>query len=466
MRGVRFAGLLGMAVVVSALAGCVDEEIVYRDKPLFEDPPQAAVGFLGYSNTEQKKTTCGNCHAGQQVAWQETKHSHAWASLQANPGKKEYCYDCHTVSALGNAAAGTKVGYSATADKRYEDVQCESCHGAGLEHVGNPSNDAIKPMASMATGTDKTNGCGECHSGSHSPFVEEWQGSVHSRTNETVKTNAAYNPAYYTSCLDCHDGRAAMKNKFGVKNAYAEQNDGKYHGTTCIVCHDPHGNGKTAQLRMDPNSRDGKTNLCYQCHNRGPVPTGAIVRNYPHAPQGPLVLGDPLGWKPPGFTTEKLISTHGSEANKGLCTTCHMANYAVTATVNTTGHMFEAIPCKDASGLLTNAKDCQMSARSFKSCTGSGCHGTETAARSAILASESRLNAASAELKRLVAAAKATDKGAADWKADTNLTPVEGADFNSLIMYRDRSRGAHNPFYVDALLTASISYIKTYYGVQ
>ena len=57
MTGVRKYGYLGAIVATLALGACVDEEIVYRDKPLFEDPPQAAVGFLGYSNVEQKQTT-------------------------------------------------------------------------------------------------------------------------------------------------------------------------------------------------------------------------------------------------------------------------------------------------------------------------------------------------------------------------------------------------------------------------
>ncbi|HEX6559930.1 MAG TPA: multiheme c-type cytochrome [Longimicrobiales bacterium] len=452
MRGVRFAGLLGMAIFAGALSGCVDERIVYRDKPLFEDPPQAAVGFLGYSNADQKKTACGNCHAGQQVKWAESKHATAWADLQANSHADDTCVDCHTVNALGNAATAS-VAYAATKDPRYEDVQCESCHGAGLEHVTDASK--TQPTASILAGEDKTNGCGECHADSHHPFVEEWEGSRHAEWNDHASS---------ASCLGCHEAKSILKDKFGVTSVYAESSDTAKIGITCAVCHDPHGNGNTAQLRMEASSHTGSTNLCYQCHQRNPLPSGSTSRNYPHSPQGPLVLGDQVGWLPPGFTTDKIIGTHGSEANPGLCVTCHMASYAVNATTNTTGHMFKAIPCKDAEGLLTHDESCDMSARSFKSCLGSGCHGTETAARSAILASETRLTSASAELKRLVALAKA--KVPADYKTDTTVTPLEGADFNSQIMEHDLSKGAHNPFYVDALLNASITYIKSYYGVQ
>ena len=120
MRGVRFAGLVGLTMIAGAVAGCVDEKIVYRDKPLFEDPPEAAVGFLGYSNAEQKKTTCGNCHAGQQVKWVESSHADAWDGLQASAGKQAVCNDCHTVSGLGNAtAAGAKVAYAKALDPEF-----------------------------------------------------------------------------------------------------------------------------------------------------------------------------------------------------------------------------------------------------------------------------------------------------------------------------------------------------------
>jgi predicted CXXCH cytochrome family protein len=451
-------------MIAGAATGCVDEEIIYRDKPLFEDPPQAAIGFLGYSNVDQQQTTCGNCHAGQQVKWVESAHANAWDDLQANSHKADTCNDCHTVSNLGNgsAEAGVKVGYSSTGDERYWDVQCESCHGGGLEHVQDPSVSGTKPVASMLTGTESTDGCGECHQGSHHPFVEEWQGSRHSRVDAHVAERDA---ASYGSCAVCHDGKVAMKTRFNVTNNYLERDDGSRQGVTCIVCHDPHGNANTAQLRMEASSHDPATNLCSQCHQRNPVPSGGTSRNYPHAAQGLIVFGD-VGWQPPGFPTDKIYGTHGSEANAEMCVTCHMATYAVNSTTNTTGHTFEAIACLDEAGAPTSGTECTMSQRTFKSCVGSGCHGTEVAARSATIAAETRLNAASAELKRLVLAARATPQGTADWVSNTTVTPVEGADFNSQIMEHDLSRGAHNPYLVDALLTASISYIKTYYGVQ
>lgn len=470
MTGVRKYGILGAAFAALALSACVDEEIVYRDKPLFEDPPQAAVGFLGYSNAENKQTTCGNCHAGQQVAWKESKHADAWASLKASASAADYCYDCHTVSALGNKADGaTKVAYAATKDVRYEDVQCESCHGAGLEHVTNPS--AIQPKASVLTSEHATNGCGECHTDAHHPFVGEWEQSRHAEVNETVAHDLESNYATYSvNCGGCHEGKLAMKNLFGVTSEYAEKaDDHTLVGITCAVCHDPHGNGNQGQLRLLASSPTPETNLCFKCHNRRAVPTGSTTRNYPHAAQGPTIFGD-IGWRPPNFPTEKIYGTHSSEANGGMCATCHLATFTVNdkATgafkMSTTGHLFKAMPCLDADGVPSADESCQMTQRSFKGCVGSGCHGTEASARGATIAVESRITTLSTELKRLVALAKVKAPG--DWKSDTNVTPLEGADFNSGINDHDLSRGVHNPFLLEALLNSSISYIKSYYQVQ
>ena len=481
MTGVRKYGYLGAIVATLALGACVDEEIVYRDKPLFEDPPQAAVGFLGYSNVEQKQTTCGNCHAGQQGAWKESAHADAWASLQASDHAAETCNGCHTVSALGNKDAGTGlVAYAATKDARYEDVQCESCHGAGLSHVQDPS--AVQPKASILASETGSDGCGECHTDAHHPFVGEWEQSRHAHVDSHVGDRIVANWATESGpsgCGSCHEGKIALKNIFGVNSEYTEQGTQGQTlvGITCSVCHDPHGNGNPAQLRKLANAREASSNLCFQCHNRGARPSGGTSRNYPHAAQGPTIFGE-IGWLPPGFTTDVIAGTHSSEANQGLCATCHLANFTVTDkatgafTMSTTGHLFKALPCLDpTTGVPSGDESCQMSERSFKGCVASGCHGSEASARSATIAVESRLTTLSIELKRLVDLAKIKVPG--DWKNDTVVTPLEGADFNANIfglegsgLHGDFSRGVHNPFLIEALLNASITYIKQYYQIQ
>ena len=176
------------------LAACLDEQIVYRDRPIFNEPPAGSAQFLGYTEVEDKLTSCGNCHVGMHADWVKTAHAGAWDDLQDSGHAQASCEGCHSVNELGNAHEGS-AGWVATKDARYQDVQCESCHGPGLPHVQNP--DASQPLASILAAKDATAGCGECHSGVHNPFVEEWQASRHGTMAASPQGNA--------SCVGCHE---------------------------------------------------------------------------------------------------------------------------------------------------------------------------------------------------------------------------------------------------------------------
>ena len=158
----------------SVLAACTDEEIVYVERPPFNEPADPAAGFLGYYTSSTKQTTCGNCHADFQGSWKETGHAGAYATLKAVNAAAS-CYSCHTVNERGNDATGI-AGHDKVQDSTYYDVQCESCHGAGFEHASLPDGVA-GPLASIGIPPDLAtakNGCGECHQGEHHPFVEQW----------------------------------------------------------------------------------------------------------------------------------------------------------------------------------------------------------------------------------------------------------------------------------------------------
>ncbi|MBI2072402.1 MAG: hypothetical protein HYT81_05085, partial [Gemmatimonadetes bacterium] len=67
-------GTLGTALTATLLlTGC--EELVYKDRELFNPPPDTTSGFLGYFNVAEKQTTCGNCHVSFQAQWRGTKHA-------------------------------------------------------------------------------------------------------------------------------------------------------------------------------------------------------------------------------------------------------------------------------------------------------------------------------------------------------------------------------------------------------
>ncbi len=483
-----------LALVLAASgSGCTHDDIVYRDAEPFNPPPDSVLGFLGYYVTADKQTTCGNCHAGAQASWVRTAHANAWAGLQSSDHAAEYCEGCHTVNELGNASTAPG-GHNVLKDEVYRDVQCESCHGPGVDHVSGPGR--ARPLASIAAEENATNGCGECHNGEHHPFVEQWAESRHGNTSDYAKGTSP--------CSDCHEGKAALEAQFGVTAEYLERGTDQLMDITCAVCHDPHGGPNPGQLRA-PISEATENNLCVRCHNRRTTPS-APTRG-PHAAQGPLVFGEGVGWVPPGFESiEGLTGAHGNPAsNPGLCASCHVAEFTVVQPefFQSVGHTFEAVPCLDADGIPTLGP-CSNAARSFGACT--TCHGTEANSRAIyedfreelgdLLSeiwtdndSDGFIDAAPVDrglLPSIVASAGAAELDV----SNAQFTFAEGVLFNAQLAATDDTphfldasvvlatgttvsisghpssgNGVHNPPFLKALLRASISAAASHYGL-
>jgi predicted CXXCH cytochrome family protein len=464
---------------------------VYRDQEPFNPPPDSASGFLGYYLSADKQTTCGNCHADKQVSWVATAHADAWAGLQSSEGAEAFCEGCHTVSELGNGVVGP-AGHNAVPDEAYHDVQCESCHGPGSDHIAAPQG--VQPLASISVAEDATNGCGECHSGEHHPFVEQWAESAHGNVSGYAQGR--------DGCNECHEGNKALQVQFGVTSSYVEAETGEPMDITCAVCHDPHGGPNPGQLRA-PVSAESKNNLCVKCHNRITVP--AEGTRGPHAAQGPLVFGENIGWWPPGFEwLEGLTGTHGNaDANPGLCATCHVETFVVTEPefFQSVGHTFEAIPCVDANGVPVPGP-CTNDERNFSACT--ACHATEANSQAIYESFMAELDVYLDEVW-----VDSNDDGWLDGSdagllaeivdqfgpreldvSDTLFTFAEGLlwntqlaatedaerffEFNLLVTPQDTveisghaasGNGVHNPPFLDALLKASLSAGYDYYGL-
>ena len=303
---------------------------------------------------------------------------------------------------LGNVATDTSAGWRTTKDKRYHDVQCESCHGAGLQHVQTPARGQMLPSIKADTGKAITNGCSECHSGTHQPFVEQWRTSRHATSytrayNGTTATAPEVPGGPRAACQGCHIGQKVLE-AWGVNTNFTEKSQGQTAasavGVACAVCHDPHGSTNSKQLRFAVDSRDPDNNLCMKCHLRRAVPDfSSSYGTRPHSPQGPMLLGT-AGWWPPGIEVDgDLVASHGTERNPKLCASCHVNRYQVTDKATgkfvqrVTGHRFDAIPCVDANGLPTPSQTCTITQRSFKSCAASGCH-TESSARTIMVTAE------------------------------------------------------------------------------
>lgn len=384
----RLGSLALVLGVVAWLGACTDT--VYRDRPPFNPPPDAASGFLGYFDAATQQTNCGNCHVEHQADWEGTKHSEAWANLQAVPGDKSSCVVCHTVSENGNLTPGP-AGYTNVANAAYHDVQCENCHGPGVTHVGSPDG-ATAPLASIHVDTTKNpatavaaGSCAACHQDTHHPQWEEWRQSIHARMGRHNDEEL---------CLQCHSGQGALT-AWGVTSSYKEMN-AVNEGITCAVCHDPHDGTNGGQLRYPLASTDPKNQLCMKCHWRrteplildstraADDPAGFSGSNSPHAPQGAVLLAE-AGYQNLNYLDPAVLSpsSHGQIAkNPKLCAGCHVYGFPTTDdagnAVNTTGHLFRPIPCYGPDGLPTDTiKSCAYTAteRSFASCAQAQCHG-------------------------------------------------------------------------------------------
>jgi hypothetical protein len=480
-----------LLVAFSAIAwagACTDT--VYRDRPPFNPPPDAASGFLGYYSAADQQTTCGNCHVDHQGNWSNHAHADAYATLANSGSAQAFCYGCHTVSENGNAVSGA-AGWNNVQSAAYHDVQCESCHGPGETHVETPDASA-PPLASIKADTlgdpanpapNSVGTCAECHTGTHHPFVEQWRLSRHFNN---------HNPTSAT-CQPCHEARGILR-AWNVTGNYKERNDvvsdANAMGITCAVCHDPHSNDESGHLRFPIDVPTLEGNLCMKCHSRRFDLTAA--NSAPHGAQGAVLLGT-AGWWPSGSDTTPQATTHGDPtANSRLCAGCHVYRFTVTDAsgnfqLQSVGHLFRPIPCLDpATGEPLPGEDnsCAYNAteRNWSSCTSAGCHNSPAVAAQALSASRAVIQTLVNQIWVDVDGDRNVDFGtdggylaqiaATEFTANDNfISTAEGARFNAqlwgetLTSHPDKSYGAHNPFLAQRQLAATISALQTTYGL-
>lgn len=126
--------------------------------PLFAEQHLEQDKQNGYASA----TACQKCHEQEYLQWSATRHAFAFETLLK---KERYfdagCVSCHTTG-LGYST-GFQIG---DPDSTLKGVQCETCHGPGKQHVGNPKKNNIR------SGAD-TSLCLECHDPKHSPGFAE-----------------------------------------------------------------------------------------------------------------------------------------------------------------------------------------------------------------------------------------------------------------------------------------------------
>ncbi|NNM07147.1 MAG: hypothetical protein HKO65_18790, partial [Gemmatimonadetes bacterium] len=227
----------------------------------------------------------------------------------------------------------------------------------------------------------------------------------------------------------------------------------------------------------------------------------------PHAAQGLLVLSEDVGYIPEGFdrAIADIPNPHGPRNNNQLCARCHVASLTITDAsgdflLESVGHTFEAVSCLDADGLPVFEGSCDVEDRTFATCTGSGCHGSETFARNAYVRNRNRINTLLDELWEdsnrnhvmeatdggLLPQVIAQGRGGDLDPGNSTMTPAKGALWNGMLAWTgDRTHwsdgevggvhfsshpnsgnGVHNPHLLKALLLASIGEVRSAYGLQ
>jgi hypothetical protein len=369
------AGVFALAAV-----GCVSEDSTPA-------APIRDASFVGYSNPDTKQTTCGNCHVDVQAEWAQTKHANAWADLQASGHASEMCNKCHTVNG-GTNGTGDTTGFftvSADAQRFYRDVQCESCHGAGANHISAPGES--QPIPTFKVDNTYADGCTACHNSAHHPFAEQLAASKH---GEMPNWEGAAGGCQ----VNCHTVWGAQT-QMAARGPFREMGIAPLTttlppGLTCQLCHEPHDAvDNPAQLRLSLSTMDTAQHACGKCHNRNPVPTLSSSRG-PHSAQAGVVFGT-AGWVPASFGNISGPARHGTQ--EGSCTTCHMSSGPVNDAagnfvVQNTGHTFTVLPCLNAAATATGGVDtsaaCTPAQESFAACATSNCHGSEASAEHAM----------------------------------------------------------------------------------
>ena len=400
-------------------------------------------------------TACVTCHNAIHQDWSATDHADAWASLQASDHAAPYCNRCHTVDydeVPGNA------GYDDAPIAKFENVQCENCHGPASTHPG--ANSAVNVDISI-------DNCITCHSGTHHPFEQDFLMAGHNFDPST----AAHGAPGRAGCNVCHSGDGFIE-KYDADFTW----EGDPQPVSCAACHDPHETENPYQIRTldsytsvvaNGESHEivvtGNGQLCVQCHHARRGPDDQVVPGYsrfgPHSsPQGDMIAGvsayeDLNGFD---FTSNRKTSHY---LIKDACVTCHMHSEPYPNA--NTGHSFVATTaaCQDCHGVLESFDDIKAK----DDFDGNGLvEGIQTEVRGLLDVLAAELVAAGLDTTGGVAAG--LSRTATDTLADGSQKPenirLRRAGYNYVFVESDASFGVHQPVYTVQLLQQSIYFLN------
>ena len=181
-RGMRL-GRLSLTLADDGRIASYDHEVISMPTSVADDPALLA-WYEEYNNKVKQsylkrvalrksletgespyvgEEACKSCHQEEHDIWSDTLHSNAFAKLeQVNKAFDPSCIKCHTV---GFEKSGGFIDFDAT--PHLMNVQCESCHGAGRQHVESAGFESTKNSDWQAEQI-----CAQCHVQKHSPSFD------------------------------------------------------------------------------------------------------------------------------------------------------------------------------------------------------------------------------------------------------------------------------------------------------
>jgi len=394
-------------IIVTASLG---EESVARNRTIAvgsyrprHEPTYTGAGYCGVE-----------CHSarghGQRYdTWVLSAHARAYEKVEAHPDYAPACAACHAVGYGDASSAGWdrhNGGFDEIPVARLEGVQCESCHGplADLQgeilpaHAEDAGGDWL---FALGTASDPL-GCARCHgAASLAPhpgakdYAAEWRAGGHAGIPAGAQID---DPA----CAACHTAQGFVARLTGAPAPAPSEPQ----PITCVACHDPHGNARTADLRPTPGG-----DVCSRCHSDGEhLPLAP-----PHAPQAQMLAGTG-GHEYPGRAFPS--TPHRNVAQRG-CVECHYPS-----SEGRVSHSF-----------APDAASCRR------------CHPAASGGSFWWIQQQRTISNLLVQLDQVLGAAS---------PADSLTDAFRRAEFNRRFVGRDASRGAHNYAYARALLEASL----------
>jgi hypothetical protein len=177
-----------------------------------------------------------------------------------------YCAGCHTTGFDPNTGTWLEDG-----------VQCEACHGPGLDHVALAGDRAHIVNPANLTFDEQTEVCGQCHLRGHDP-TGEYDFPTQYRPGGPLTLNEAFIPTTDPDAFfpDGSSKRHHQEYLDWQLSPHAE-------GVACVFCHVSHSRGETEhQTRFVGNHR------CVICHEE----KKDLALHIPFHPLGEMVCTD------------------------------------------------------------------------------------------------------------------------------------------------------------------------------